>query len=117
MSNGVTHARASRLSWLRETVPGIVFVAALAAVARILAGFTSEWMADATAAPVVSPVLLAVLLGLAWRNCAGIPKWCHEGLRWAAQTLLHVGVALLGLRLTLAGAGEIAVTAVPVVAG
>src|SRR5262252_1135559 len=62
----------------------------------------------------LSPVMCAVLLGMLWRNSIGVPGWATRGLDWTMHRLLRVGIALVGLRLTLAGATAIAVTAVPV---
>jgi uncharacterized integral membrane protein (TIGR00698 family) len=58
--------------------------------------------------------MCAVLLGMVWRNAVGVPAWAKRGLDWTMHRLLRVGIALVGLRLTLAGATAIAVTAVPV---
>ena len=65
----------------------------------------------------LSPVLYAVLIGMLWRNTLGVPAWSNEGLDWAMHRLLRTGIALVGLRLTLAGASAIAVTALPVALG
>jgi uncharacterized integral membrane protein (TIGR00698 family) len=58
--------------------------------------------------------MCAVMLGILWRNTLGVPAWATQGLNWAMHRLLRVGIALVGLRLTLAGATAIAVTALPV---
>lgn len=112
--SGSSRAYASPLEGLRELAPGIAFVLALAGLAMIVARWLSNGMT--TIGTALSPALLAVLLGLVWRNCAGVPDWCEQGLQWAAQVLLRLGVALLGLRLSMAGAGEIALTAAPIIA-
>jgi uncharacterized membrane protein YadS len=44
----------------------------------------------------------------------GVPAWAAPGLKWAMHQLLRTGIALVGLRLTLAGASAIAATALPV---
>lgn len=58
--------------------------------------------------------MCAVTLGMLWRNTLGVPAWATRGLSWAMHRLLRVGIALVGLRLTLRGAGAIAATALPV---
>jgi uncharacterized integral membrane protein (TIGR00698 family) len=55
-----------------------------------------------------------VVLGMLWRNTLGVPGWATNGLKWAMHQLLRTGIALVGLRLTLAGASSIALTALPV---
>jgi uncharacterized integral membrane protein (TIGR00698 family) len=92
---------------MRRNVPGILLAAAFALVSIALA--------DNVFAHRVSPVLCAVLLGMLWRNTIGVPRWGTDGLNWTMQSVLRTGIALIGLRLTLAGAGIIAATAVPVV--
>jgi uncharacterized integral membrane protein (TIGR00698 family) len=92
---------------VRRTAPGFLLAVSFAVVSIALA--------DNVFAHRVSPVLCAVLLGMLWRNTVGIPRWGTEGLNWTMQRVLRTGIALIGLRLTLAGAGIIAATAVPVV--
>jgi uncharacterized integral membrane protein (TIGR00698 family) len=58
--------------------------------------------------------MCAVLLGMLWRNTLGVPAWAGSGLNWTMHRLLRVGIALVGLRLTLGGASAIAATALPV---
>jgi uncharacterized integral membrane protein (TIGR00698 family) len=62
----------------------------------------------------LSPVMCAVVLGMLWRNTVGVPAWATRGLNWTMHRLLRVGIALVGLRLTLGGATSIALTALPV---
>jgi uncharacterized integral membrane protein (TIGR00698 family) len=62
----------------------------------------------------LSPVMCAVVLGMLWRNTLGVPTWALSGLDWTMHRLLRVGIALVGLRLTLGGATAIAATALPV---
>ena len=35
-----------------------------------------------------------------WRNLVGTGAWAEPGLEFAGQTLLRIGIALIGLRLT-----------------
>jgi uncharacterized integral membrane protein (TIGR00698 family) len=101
---------------VRQVAPGLAVTIGLAIVARGLAGSVAH---GAIGLPPVSlsPVLYAVLLGMLWRNTLGVPAWATEGLQWAMQRLLRTGIALVGLRLTLAGATAIAATAFPVAMG
>jgi uncharacterized integral membrane protein (TIGR00698 family) len=50
----------------------------------------------------VSPVMLAILLGMAVRNLLGTPAAAHAGLAACLRWPLRAGIVLLGLRLTLA---------------
>ncbi|MDJ0788770.1 MAG: putative sulfate exporter family transporter [Myxococcota bacterium] len=63
----------------------------------------------------ISPVLIAVVLGLAVRNGIGLPKVYEPGLRLCLQRILRIGVALLGIRLSLATVGQIGASAAPLI--
>ncbi len=63
----------------------------------------------------VSPVLIAVSLGILWRNTIGTSDRYLAGLQWVSNTLLQAGIALVGLRLSLSGIGPVAQVAIPVV--
>lgn len=86
---------ASSVSGLVEAaprlLPGLSAAAAVVAVA---------WVA-ASAVPALSPLVLAVLGGMVLGNLAGASSDLTAGLRFAARTLLRVGIVLLGLRLSL----------------
>ncbi len=63
----------------------------------------------------VSAILLAILAGILWRNLAGVGAWAEPGLEFASLRLLRIGIALIGLRLTLALLAGVSFVAVPVV--
>jgi uncharacterized integral membrane protein (TIGR00698 family) len=107
--------RVSAAGWaaLRQAAPGLALAVALAALARAMAQGLAHGAAGLPKFP-LSPVMCAVLLGMLWRNTLGVPAWASSGLNWAMHRLLRVGIALVGLRLTLAGATAIAATALPV---
>jgi uncharacterized integral membrane protein (TIGR00698 family) len=107
--------RTLRRSWdaLRAALPGLLVAIVLALIARAVAQALAAGAAGVPKFP-VSPVMLAVVLGMLWRNTVGVPAWAAPGLKWAMHQLLRTGIALVGLRLTLAGAGAIAASALPV---
>jgi len=91
---------------LRAILPGLAFAVALAAAAKgvsLASGGT------------VSAVLCAIALGILWRNLTEFGAWAEPGLEFAGQTLLRIGIALIGLRLTLLVLADVSLTAVPVV--
>lgn len=112
---GVGLATTGRI-WLWQVAPGVGFAVALALLANLIADSLSGWPPGGKVVS-LSPVLCAVLLGLLWRNCCGVPQQFDQGLHWVMHTLLKLGIALVGLRLTLGGASTIAATAGPVVVG
>ena len=106
---GVPEPEAARV------LPGI----ALAALLALLAVAASEWIGISWlgfAQSPVPPALVAIGLGLLIRNALGLPGHYDAGLRFCVQRVLRVGVALLGLRLSLAAVGGIGLKALPIVA-
>jgi uncharacterized integral membrane protein (TIGR00698 family) len=101
------------LLWLRLALPGVAVAVVLALLARAVAGELAAGIAGLPKLP-VSPVMIAVVLGMLWRNTFGVPRFATEGLEWVMRGLLRTGIALVGLRLTLSGATAIAASALPV---
>ncbi|MGH8197596.1 MAG: YeiH family protein [Steroidobacteraceae bacterium] len=91
---------------MRAILPGFAFAVALAAAAKGLS-FASGGM--------VSAILCAIALGILWRNLVGLGAWAEPGLEFTGQTLLRIGIALIGLRLTWLVLTETGMTALPVV--
>lgn len=105
--------------WLEELgpkAPGLLLAGALAAVATVLAQWIGKSMMGFERSP-ISPILMTVILGLLIRNVVGLPKQYRDGLSWCVKRLLRIGVALLGLGLSLAALGEIGLQAIPIVMG
>jgi len=101
------------LLWLRLALPGVAVAAVLALLAKALAGELADGIAGLPKLP-ISPVMIAVVLGMLWRNTLGVPRFATEGLEWVMRGLLRTGIALVGLRLTLSGATAIAASALPI---
>ena len=95
--------------------PGLLLAFALAALGSAAAPWLSTRRLGLDAAP-ISPILLAILGGLAIRNTVGLPPAYERGVQLAVRRLLRVGVALLGIRLSLGTALGIGIVALPIVA-
>jgi uncharacterized integral membrane protein (TIGR00698 family) len=97
---------------LRALWPGVALAlsaAALASVVNVLA-------------PAVSPLIVAILLGMLVANLVRLPGVTTAGIDFSAKKLLRAGIVLLGLRLVLAdivglGAPMLAVIVVIVAGG
>ena len=63
----------------------------------------------------VSPILVAILGGLAVRNTIGLPAVFERGLQLCMKRVLRIGVVLLGMQLSLIAVGEIGLVALPLV--
>jgi uncharacterized integral membrane protein (TIGR00698 family) len=55
------------------------------------------------------------VLELIWRNTIGLGTWAETGLNSTTGTVLRIGIALVGLRLTMKGVAAVGLVAVPVV--
>ena len=76
-------------------LPGLLVCLALGAAAVGLAALVRPW------APVLSPLLLAILTGITWRNLVPVPGRLSPGIAFAAKPVLRAGIVLLGLQLAL----------------
>jgi uncharacterized integral membrane protein (TIGR00698 family) len=98
-----------------RVLPGVT-IAGLLAFGAVAA---TDWIGTALLGFATSPIpsaLAAVVAGLLIRNALALPASYDEGLRFCVQKILRVGVALLGLRLSLAAVGGIGLAALPIVA-
>ncbi len=95
--------------------PGL-WVAALIALAASLFQPAQQLLPDALARIPVSPILIAIVIGLLLAGIARTrPTW-EPGLSLAAGPLLKLAVMLIGLRLSLGQAGSLGLYALPLVA-
>lgn len=83
-------------SKVRAALPGLLLAAGIAAGAfalRVsgLPGFSK-----------ISPLMLAILLGMSVRNLVGRPEVARAGIALCLRTPLRTGIVLLGLQVTLA---------------
>ena len=102
------------LDSLGSVLPGVFIAIALALVGRLAAEWTGTSLLGFAESP-VSPILVAILAGLLIRNTIGIPAVYDAGLQLCLKRILRIGVALLGIRLSLSAVGAIGLLALPVV--
>lgn len=103
---------AGRLSFL----PGVGLALVLALLAQALSEAIGRGLLGLPRSP-LSPVMLAIVLGMAVRNTVGIPAWSEAGVRFSLVRILRLGIVLLGLRLGLGEVGALGAQALPVIAG
>jgi uncharacterized integral membrane protein (TIGR00698 family) len=75
-------------------LPGLALTAAIALVAfalRLLPGMSA-----------LSPMILAIVIGIAFHNLAGTPALAKPGVRFALRPVLRSAIIMLGLQLTTA---------------
>jgi uncharacterized integral membrane protein (TIGR00698 family) len=95
------------------TMPGLALAFLIAMAGRVVADLPTAAL-GLEKAP-VSPILAAIVLGLVIRNAIGLPTVYEAGLQLALKKVLRIGVALLGIRLSLYAAGTIGLVALPIV--
>lgn len=76
-----------------RVLPGLVLAALIAAAAFALRHLPGLGL--------VSPLILAILIGMAFHNLVGTPAAARPGAAFAMKRVLRVGIVLLGLQLTL----------------
>ncbi len=86
----------------KQDIPGLGLVAVVAAVA-----FAIESVVKTNTPIVLSPLVVAVVLGGLISNLGLIPDRCRSGLRFAARSLLRLGIVLLGLQLSFSQVREL----------
>ena len=83
-------------------LPGLAIAASIAAVA-----FFVEYLIKNNTAGVVSPLVIAVVLGALISNLGMLPGNCRIGLGFAARNLLRLGIVMLGLQLSFSQVREL----------
>lgn len=105
-------------------LPGIGLAVLVAVLGKQAATFLSVQVARLSgldpaghdAQSLVSAISVAVIVGLVWRNTAGLQAALRPGIAWVVKTGLRFGIVLLGFKLALGTAGTITRTALPVAA-
>jgi uncharacterized integral membrane protein (TIGR00698 family) len=78
---------------IMKCMQGVLLTLALAVAARVLASLPFLSM--------MGQLVIAILLGMAWRAAFGVQENAGFGISFAAKTLLRAGIILLGMRLHL----------------
>jgi uncharacterized integral membrane protein (TIGR00698 family) len=105
-----------RFALLGALLPGLAIALALAVVGRAASEAIGTNLLQLERSP-ISPILLAILVGLVIRNTIGLPSVYEAGVQLCLKRILRVGVALLGIRLSLGAMGTIGLAALPIVIG
>jgi len=89
-------------------VPGLVVTGAIAAAAygvRLIPGLG-----------LVSPLVIAIVIGMAFHNLVGTPRAATAGVKFALRRILRLAIVLLGLQLTFAQVRTVGVAGFAIVA-
>jgi len=93
---------------LRDLLPGLALTATIALAAfalRLVPGVST-----------LSPMILAILIGLVFHNLVGTPARSKPGVRFALRPMLRLAIVLLGLQLTAAQVVEVGARGLAVIA-
>ncbi len=101
-------------SSLADIIPGIVLAFILAIIGKFLSGWLGTTLFSFEKSP-FSPIMFIIILGIAFRNFIGVPNEYVSGLKFSVRYILRIGIALLGLRLSISAVGQIGLVSLPVV--
>ena len=90
----------------------------LAIAVSFAAGYAADWVGESVLGferSPVSAIMMAIIIGMVVANTVKLPAAVGPGLRFCASTILRVGIMLLGIRLSLLGAGRFTLVALPFV--
>jgi len=103
------------LAWAGIVLPGFALAFALAWAGYFLSELFGRRMRFEPGKSPVSPVTIAVLLGLVLRNTVGVPKVYEAGLRFCLKTVLRLGIVVLGLTLSMKAIGRDVLASLPII--
>ncbi|MFQ3547931.1 MAG: putative sulfate exporter family transporter, partial [Termitinemataceae bacterium] len=84
---------------LNNLWPGVFLAIGVAAVSLAGGSFLGQiipWTKN-----LISPTLVAILLGCAIRSLLQLPPRFHAGISWGIKTVLRAGIVLMGIRLSI----------------
>lgn len=91
---------------------------ALAVFVSVFAVYAATWFGESVlgfASSPVSAIMMAIIIGMVAANTIKLPAAWQPGLQFCMSTVLRLGIMLLGIRLSLAGAGQFTLVALPFV--
>jgi uncharacterized integral membrane protein (TIGR00698 family) len=103
-----------RLSRHSAIVPGVL----LATLLALLSFLAARWLSGIAPAfgPIpVSPIVVAIVLGIAIRNTASHDERFEPGLQFSQCRILQLGIVLLGIRLSLGEFAAIGLGSIPLI--
>ena len=90
----------------------------LAIIVSIAATYSAAWFGESVLGferSPVSAIMMAIIIGMILANSVRLPAAMQAGLAFCTKTILRIGIMLLGIRLSLTGAGRFTLVALPFV--
>ena len=97
-----------------KLIPGLIGVSVLAWFSIWLGKFVGETLMGFDKSP-ISPVMLAILLGLIISAVMPLPAFLKPGLSFSVKKVLRLGIILLGIRLTIFDVFRLGLYGIPIV--
>ncbi|HZD90872.1 MAG TPA: YeiH family protein [Pseudolabrys sp.] len=89
-------------------IPGLLLTAGVAGLAFALRRVPGMG--------ILSPMILATLIGMTLHNVFGTPDWARPGVKFSLKRILRLGIILLGLQLMTAQVAQVGMAGVAVIA-
>ncbi|MCK1993388.1 YeiH family putative sulfate export transporter [Peribacillus muralis] len=67
----------------------------------LLIAIAAKYLAELPFLHIIGQLVLAILIGVAWKYIFGVPAYAASGTNYSSKVLLRVGIILLGMRLNL----------------
>ena len=90
-----------------SAVPGLALTASVAGLAFAVRSIPGVG--------ILSPMILATLLGMIFHNVVGTPAWAKPGVMFSLRRILRLGIILLGLQLMASQVAEVGFVGVGVI--
>jgi uncharacterized integral membrane protein (TIGR00698 family) len=81
-----------------------------------MAAATAYAVRQLPAMAIFSPMILAIVIGIAFHNLVGTPAWAKQGVTFSMRRLLRVAIILLGLQLTITQVMEVGGRGIAIIA-
>jgi uncharacterized integral membrane protein (TIGR00698 family) len=104
---GPASVASTRLAGPLAILPGLLLTGAFATAALL----TRRIPGMAT----FSPMILAIVIGMAFHNLVGTPAWAKRGITFSIKRLLRLAIILLGFQLTLMQVAEVGARGVSII--
>ena len=103
------------IHWVKLISPGVALIGALAYAAALLSDFLGSNILGFARSP-ISPVMTALVLGLAAGNLFSLPSFFKPGITFGTKRILRFGIVLLGLRLSVVEMARVFQVGFPIIA-
>ena len=97
-----------------KLIPGAIAVVILTWLSIWLSDFIGSDLMGFDKSP-ISPVMLAIILGLAVTSLVPLPGYLNPGLKFSVKKILRLGIILLGIRLTIFDVFKLGAFGIPIV--